>query len=437
MAVAEFIPSSFSSSSLTKTISLYSSQLLHVSTHKPRLSLTPLRRSKICCSVISNEVQAPVPVAKEPIKKTECFGVFCLTYDLKAEEETSSWKKLINVSVSGAAGMIANHLLFKLASGEVFGSDQPVALKLLGSERSIQALEGVAMELEDSLFPLLREVSIGIDPYEVFQDAEWALLIGAKPRGPGMERAGLLDINGQIFAEQGKALNAVASRNVKVIVVGNPCNTNALICLKNAPDIPAKNFHALTRLDENRAKCQLALKAGVFYDKVSNMTIWGNHSTTQVPDFLNAKINGFPVKDVIRDSKWLEEEFTEKIQKRGGVLIQKWGRSSAASTAVSVVDAMRSLVTPTPEGDWFSTGVYTNGNPYGIAEDIVFSMPCRSKGDGDYELVKDVLMDDYLRSRIKKSEDELLAEKRCVAHLTGEGIAVCDLPGDTMLPGEM
>ncbi|KAL3341422.1 hypothetical protein AABB24_025793 [Solanum stoloniferum] len=167
------------------------------------------------------------------------------------------------------------------------------------------------------------------------------------------------------------------------------------------------------------------------------MTIWGNHSTTQVPDFLNAKINGFPVKDIIRDSKWLEEEFTEKIQKRGGVLIQKWGRSSAASTAVSVVDAMRSLVTPTPEGDWFSTGVYTNGNPYGIAEDIVFSMPCRSKGDGDYELVKDVLMDDYLRSRIKKSEDELLAEKRCVAHLTGEGIAVCDLPGDTMLPGEM
>ncbi|TMW93847.1 hypothetical protein EJD97_011082 [Solanum chilense] len=430
MAVAEFIPSS----SLTKTTSLYPLQFLHVSTHKPRLSLTPLRRSKICCSVISN---APVPVAKEPTKKTECFGVFCLTYDLKAEEETSSWKKLINVSVSGAAGMIANHLLFKLASGEVFGPDQPVALKLLGSERSIQALEGVAMELEDSLFPLLREVSIGIDPYEVFQDAEWALLIGAKPRGPGMERAGLLDINGQIFAEQGKALNAVASRNVKVIVVGNPCNTNALICLKNAPDIPAKNFHALTRLDENRAKCQLALKAGVFYDKVSNMTIWGNHSTTQVPDFLNAKINGFPVKDVIRDSKWLEEEFTEKIQKRGGILIQKWGRSSAASTAVSVVDAMRSLVTPTPEGDWFSTGVYTNGNPYGIAEDIVFSMPCRSKGDGDYELVKDVLMDDYLRSRIKKSEDELLAEKRCVAHLTGEGIGICDLPGETMLPGEM
>ncbi|CAN4126572.1 unnamed protein product [Withania somnifera] len=442
MTVAEFFPSS--SSSLTKRTSLYSSQLSYVSTqisYHRRLSVRPLPRthySQICCSVSSKEVQAPTVVqTDEPKKKTECYGVFCLTYDLKADEETGSWKKMINVAVSGAAGMIANHLLFKLASGEVFGPDQPIALRLLGSERSIQALEGVAMELEDSLYPLLREVNIGTDPYEVFQDAEWALLIGAKPRGPGMERAGLLDINGQIFAAQGKALNAVASPNVKVIVVGNPCNTNALICLKNAPNIPAKNFHALTRLDENRAKCQLALKAGVFYDKVSNVTIWGNHSTTQVPDFLNAKINGLPVKEVIKDTKWLEEEFTEKVQKRGGVLIQKWGRSSAASTAVSIVDAIRSLVTPTPEGDWFSTGVYTNGNPYGIAEDIVFSMPCRSKGDGDYELVKEVIFDDYLWNRIKKSEDELLAEKRCVAHLTGEGIAVCDLPGDTMLPGEM
>ncbi|KAJ8543870.1 hypothetical protein K7X08_025488 [Anisodus acutangulus] len=442
MAVAEFIPSS--SSSLTKRASFYSSQLSYVSTqisYQRRLSVRPLPRthySQICCSVSSKEAQVPTVVqTDDPKKKTECYGVFCLTYDLKAEEETCSWKKMINVAVSGAAGMISNHLLFKLASGEVFGPDQPIALRLLGSDRSIQALEGVAMELEDSLYPLLREVNIGTDPYEVFQDAEWALLIGAKPRGPGMERSALLDINGQIFAEQGKALNAVASRNVKVIVVGNPCNTNALICLKNAPNIPAKNFHALTRLDENRAKCQLALKAGVFYDKVSNVTIWGNHSTTQVPDFLNAKINGLRVKEVIKDTKWLEEEFTEKVQKRGGALIQKWGRSSAASTAVSIVDAIRSLVTPTPEGDWFSTGVYTSGNPYGIAEDIVFSMPCRSKGDGDYELVKEIIFDDYLWSRIKKSEDELLAEKRCVAHLTGEGIAVCDLPGDTMLPGEM
>ncbi|KAI6669237.1 hypothetical protein NL676_004122 [Syzygium grande] len=402
---------------------LSSAQLAYLSaraSRSRRLSFRPLRRthgSRISCSV-NQTAQAPAPVQPEVPKsskpKPECFGVFCLTYDLKAEEETKSWKKLINVAVSGAAGMISNHLLFKLASGQVFGPDQPIALKLLGSERSFQALEGVAMELEDSLFPLLREVQIGIDPYEVFQDVEWALLIGAKPRGPGMERAGLLDINGQIFAEQGKALNAVASCNVKVIVVGNPCNTNALICLKNAPNIPAKNFHALTRLDENRAKCQLALKAGVFYDKVSNVTIWGNHSTTQVPDFLNARISGLPVKEVITDPKWLEEEFTEKVQNRGG-----------------------SLVTPTPEGDWFSSGVYTDGNPYGIAEGIVFSMPCRSKGDGDYELVKDVIFDDYLLKRITKTEAELLAERRCVAHLIGGGVAFCDLPEDTMLPGEM
>ncbi|KAG0524066.1 hypothetical protein BDA96_07G177800 [Sorghum bicolor] len=400
------------------------------------------RLATVRCSVVdaaNRQVQdgvATAVAAEAPASRNECFGVFCNIYDLKAEDKTKSWKKLVNIAVSGAAGMISNHLLFKLASGEVFGQDQPIALKLLGSERSFQALEGVAMELEDSLYPLLREVSIGIDPYEVFQDVDWALLIGAKPRGPGMERAALLDINGQIFADQGKALNAVASRNVKVLVVGNPCNTNALICLKNTPNIPAKNFHALTRLDENRAKCQIALKAGVFYDKVSNVTIWGNHSTTQVPDFLNAKIDGRPVKEIIQDTKWLEEEFTMTVQKRGGVLIQKWGRSSAASTAVSIVDAIKSLVTPTPEGEWFSTGVYTTGNPYGIAEDIVFSMPCRSKGDGDYELATDVSMDDFLWERIKKSEAELLAEKKCVAHLTGEGDAFCDLPEDTMLPGE-
>uniref|UniRef100_P37229 Malate dehydrogenase [NADP] 2, chloroplastic n=1 Tax=Sorghum bicolor TaxID=4558 RepID=MDHP2_SORBI len=398
------------------------------------------RLATVRCSVVdaAKQVQDGVATAVGggAASGNECFGVFCNIYDLKAEDKTKSWKKLVTIAVSGAAGMISNHLLFKLASGEVFGQDQPIALKLLGSERSFQALEGVRMELEDSLYPLLREVSIGIGPYEVFQDVDWALLIGAKPRGPGMERAALLDINGQIFADQGKALNAVASRNVKVLVVGNPCNTNALICLKNTPNIPAKNFHALTRLDENRAKCQIALKAGVFYDKVSNVTIWGNHSTTQVPDFLNAKIDGRPVKEIIQDTKWLEEEFTMTVQKRGGVLIQKWGRSSAASTAVSIVDAIKSLVTPTPEGEWFSTGVYTTGNPYGIAEDIVFSMPCRSKGDGDYELATDVSMDDFLWERIKKSEAELLAEKKCVAHLTGEGDAFCDLPEDTMLPGE-
>ncbi|CAI7814001.1 unnamed protein product [Closterium sp. NIES-53] len=303
----------------------------------------------------------------------------CSCSPSQEEHERRNWNKTIRVAVSGAAGMISNHFLFKLASGEVFGPNQPVAINMLGSERSKEALEGVAMELEDSLFPLLREVTISIEARTAFANADWALLIGAKPRGPGMERADLLDINGQIFAEQGRALNDVANPNVKVIVVGNPCNTNALICLKNAPKLNPRNFHALTKLDENRAKCQLALKAGVFYDKISNMTIWGNHSTTMVPDFVNARILGFPAADVIRDRKWLEEEFTPRVQTRGGALIKKWGRSSAASTAVSLVDAIRALTTPTAEGDWFSTGVYTKGNTYGIDDDLIFSLPCRSK----------------------------------------------------------
>ncbi|CAI5982970.1 unnamed protein product [Closterium sp. NIES-64] len=586
------------------------------------------------CSAAPQAPSAAKEVAEEG-SGSKGFGVFRLTYDLKEEEhERRNWNKTIRVAVSGAAGMISNHFLFKLASGEVFGPNQPVAINMLGSERSKEALEGVAMELEDSLFPLLREVSISIDARTAFADVDWALLIGAKPRGPGMERADLLDINGQIFAEQGRALNDVANPNVKVIVVGNPCNTNALICLKNAPKLNPRNFHALTKLDENRAKCQLALKAGVFYDKISNMTIWGNHSTTMVPDFVNARILGFPATDVIGDRKWLEEQFTPQVQTvrgglvncpgtsspfllsrmseevlsrmseevlsrmseevlsrmseevlsrmseevlsrmseevlsrmseevlsrvseevlsrvseevlsrlaptslsrvhspppslpfcvqhstwwrvdqevgsagsrvdatraltlplypfnssptlwlqrggalikkwgrlsaastavslRGGALIKKWGRSSAASTAVSLVDAIRALTTPTPEGDWFSTGVYTKGNTYGIDDDLIFSLPCRSKGgtswkqrwrprqlqcrrpvvrlfpfctslhsnfpppfspyhaflptfpctpfpvcgwqgDGDYEVVSGLIVDDYLRARINK-----------------------------------
>lgn len=330
---------------------------------------------------------------------------------------TSTWKRTMRVAVTGAAGQIANHLLFMIASGEVFGKDQPIALQLLGSERSREALEGVAMELEDSLYPLLREVKLGIDPYKVFENADWALLIGAKPRGPGMERADLLDINGQIFKEQGKALNAVASRDCKIMVVGNPCNTNALIGMENAPDIPRKNWHALTRLDENRAKCQLALKAGKFYTSVTNMCVWGNHSTTQVPDFVNAKIGGKRAPAVIRDDAWLKEEFTPKVATRGGALIKKWGRSSAASTAVSIADALRALYVPTPAGDCFSTAVSTDGNPYGLEEGLVFSMPCRSNGDGDYEIVDDFVIDDWLRQKLSASEDELVKERDCVGHL--------------------
>jgi malate dehydrogenase (NADP+) len=224
-----------------------------------------------------------------------------------------------------------------------------------------------------------------------------------------------------------------------VCVVGNPCNTNALIAMENAPNLDRKNFHALTRLDENRAKCQLALKAGVFYETVSNVTIWGNHSTTQVPDFVNARIDGAPAAEVIDDQAWLESEFTPAIQTRGGLLIKKWGRSSAASTAVSIADAIKALVTPTKEGDWFSSAVCTDGNPYGIAEGIVFSMPCRSTGDGSYEIVEGLEINDWLRERIQASEDELTKEADCVSHLTGKTGGACELQGaeaDTMLPGE-
>ena len=403
----------------------------------PAVRGTPLRvKSAVKYSGRSDSLRVAATATDAPL------GVFKLEYDISKDDATKSadWNEPVIVAVSGAAGQISNHLLFKIASGEVYGQDQPVALRLLGSENSREALEGVAMELEDCLFPLLREVSIGIDPMDVFVDADWALLIGAKPRGPGMERADLLEMNGAIFVGQGKALNEVAKPTCKVCVVGNPCNTNALICMENAPNLDRKNFHALTRLDENRAKCQLALKAGVFYETVTNVTIWGNHSTTQVPDFVNAQIGGEKAMDVIDDSEWLEADFTPAIQTRGGLLIKKWGRSSAASTAVSIADAIKSLVTPTPEGDWFSSGVCTDGNPYGIEEGIVFSMPCRSTGDGSYEIVEGLEINDWLRERIKKSEDELTKEAECVSHLTGKLGGACELMGaeaDTMLPGEV
>lgn len=385
-------------------------------------------------------VAAPPPAAAPAADSKNQYGVFRLSYDVKNEDPalTRNWKKTIRVAVTGASGNIANHLLFMLASGEVYGREQPIALQLLGSERSYGALEGVAMELEDSLYPLLREVTIGIDPAEQFKDADWALMIGAKPRGPGMERADLLNQNGEIFLQQGRALNESADKNCKVMVVGNPCNTNALIAMENAPNLKRKNFHALTRLDENRAKCQLAMKSGKFYTSVSRVAIWGNHSTTQVPDFLNAKIGGLPAMNQIRDLEWFKNDFTPTVATRGGALIKKWGKSSAASTAVSIADGIRSLVVPTPAGDCFSTAVCSDGNPYGVKEGLIFSFPCRSKGDGDYEICNDFILDDYLRAKIAASEEELDKERSCVSHLTGVSGGACDIRGapDTTVPGE-
>jgi len=319
-----------------------------------------------------------------------------------------------HVAVTGGGGQIAYNLLFRIANGELFGKDQPIVLHILEVDSMMGVLEGVRMELEDCAHTCLKGIRIGSDPTVVFEGAHYALLVGAKPRGPGMERNDLLNDNGKIFVEQGKALNEVADRSVKVLVVGNPCNTNCLIAMSNAPNIPRKNFHALTRLDQNRAMSLLANKAGVHVTDVTDMTIWGNHSSTQVPDYVNAKIMGIPVPEVIHDKEWLKKEFIESVQKRGSAIIAARGKSSAASAAHAVIDAVKSLENPTPLGQWFSSGVCSDGNSYGIPENLIFSFPCRSKGDGNYEIVKDVPSNDFLREKIKLSERELLEERELV-----------------------
>lgn len=324
-------------------------------------------------------------------------------------------KSIKRVAVTGGAGQIAYNLLPRIAHGDLLGYDQPIALHILEIPSMVKPLEGVAMELEDSAFPLLKEIVIGSDPREVFKGVHYALLVGAKPRGPGMERGDLLQENSKIFVEQGKALNEAADRDVKVLVVGNPCNTNCLIAMKNAPGIPRKNFHAMTRLDQNRATAQLAKKAKVDLHEVTRMTIWGNHSSTQVPDFYNALIKGKPAPEVISDINWLEKEFIEVIQKRGAAVIAARGKSSAASAANAAIDAIRSLVTPTPEGEWFSSGVCSDKNPYDIEEDLIFSFPCRSKGNGEYEIVPNVPWNGFLESKIKLSEKELIEEREIIA----------------------
>lgn len=329
-------------------------------------------------------------------------------------------KPIKRIAVTGGAGQIAYNLLFRIATGEMLGFDQPIALHILELPEVLKPLEGVAMELDDCAFPLLREIKVGSDPKDVFKDVHYALLVGAKPRGPGMERGDLLSENGKIFVKQGQALNDVADEHVKVFVVGNPCNTNCLIAMSNAPRIPRKNFHAMTRLDQNRAAIHLAKKANVEVSQVTNMTIWGNHSSTQVPDFYNAKIAGKPVTEVVKDIKWLEEEFISSVQKRGAAVIAARGKSSAASAASAAIDAVRSLVTPTAPGQWFSSGVCSDGNPYGIEENLIFSFPCRSNGKGEYEIVKNVPWNDFLTKKIKLSEKELIEERELVYNMLPE-----------------
>lgn len=325
-------------------------------------------------------------------------------------------KKALRVAVTGAAGSIAYNLLFRLVSGEVFGADRDIHLHLLERPEAEKQLEGIRMELDDCAYPLLRSIKIGSNPQEIFEGIDYAILVGAKPRGPGMERSELLKENGKIFVQQGKALDQSANKDAKILVVGNPCNTNCWIAMKNAPSLNPKNFHAMTRLDQNRAETQLAQKAGVEVTDVSNVTIWGNHSSTQVPDFVNALIRGKPVPDVIKDTPWLEKTFIENVQKRGAAIIAARGLSSAASAANAIVDHLKSFLYPTAKGDWFSAAIHTQGNTYGLDKDLIFSLPCRSKGDGDYEVVENVPWNGFLKEKIAITERELLEERKEVSH---------------------
>ncbi|NGX41792.1 MAG: malate dehydrogenase [Chlamydiae bacterium] len=326
-------------------------------------------------------------------------------------------KSVIRVAVTGGAGHIAYSILFRIANGDMLGYDQPVSLHILEIPEALPALEGVKMELKDCAFPLLKDIQIGTNPREVFEGVQFALLIGAKPRGPGMERSDLLMDNGKIFVGQGNALNEVADENVKVLVVGNPCNTNCLIAMNHAPRIPRENFYAMTRLDQNRATYQLAQKANVAVEDVTNVAIWGNHSNTQVPDFFHARIKGRPASEVIEDHSWFEKEFIPVVQKRGGVIIAARGSSSAASAANAAINTIQALVTPTPKGQWFSAGVCSDENPYGIQDNLIFSFPCRSNGDGTYEIVADVSWNNFLKEKIALTEEELVEERKMVQDL--------------------
>ena len=323
-------------------------------------------------------------------------------------------KQPVRVTVTGAAGQIGYALLFRIASGAMLGDDQPVILQLLDITPALDALEGVKMELEDCAFPLLSGVVCTDDPNVGFKDADYALLVGARPRGPGMERKDLLEANAAIFSVQGKAIDENASKNIKVLVVGNPANTNALITQRNAPSISPRNFTAMTRLDHNRAMTQIAQKTGKTVNDVTNMTIWGNHSATQYPDLFNAKVDGKTAADLV-DQDWLENDFIPTVQQRGAAIIKARGASSAASAANAAIDHMRSWALGTDGDDWVSMGVYSDGS-YGIQEGLIYSFPCRCKA-GEWEIVQGVDVNDFSRAKMQATEQELAEERDGVKHL--------------------
>ena len=323
----------------------------------------------------------------------------------------------IKVAVTGAAGQIGYALLFRIASGALFGPDQPIALSLVEIPNALGALDGVVMELDDCAFPLLKSITPTADLDEGFRDVNWALLVGSVPRKAGMERKELLGINGKIFIGQGQAIEKNAAADVRVLVVGNPCNTNCLIAMNNAKSIPRDRWFAMTRLDENRGKAQLAQKAGVEVTAVTNMTIWGNHSATQYPDFYNAKIDGKSAVDVIRDESWLKQTFIPAVQQRGAAVIKARGLSSAASAANAAIGSVQSITTDTPRDDWHSIAVCSDGS-YGIDEGLICSFPIRSRG-GKWEIVQNVPINDFSRSKIDASVAELKEEKSLVGELIG------------------
>src|SRR5882724_9227930 len=324
-------------------------------------------------------------------------------------------KTPLKIAVTGAAGQIGYSLLFRIASGAMFGPDQPVMLHLIEIEPALPALAGVAMELDDCAFPLLKGVVATASLDEGFRGINWALLVGSVPRKAGMERKDLLGINGKIFIGQGQAIQRNAAAAARVLVVGNPCNTNCLIAMNNAKDIPRDRWFAMTRLDENRARAQLAQKAGVSIRSVTNMTIWGNHSSTQYPDFYNARIDGRPANEVIGDEKWLKEDFIAAVQQRGANVIKARGLSSAGSAANAVVDTVVSLTTDTPANDWHSVAVCSDGS-YGVEQGLISSFPVRVRA-GKWQIVQGLPKNEFSRAKIDASVAELKEEKSLVSEL--------------------
>ncbi len=323
-------------------------------------------------------------------------------------------KAPVRVAITGAAGQISYSLLFRIAAGEMLGKDQPVILQMLEITPALNALKGVAMELDDCAFPLLAGMVCSDDPNVAFKDADFALLVGARPRGPGMERADLLAANAAIFSVQGKAINDHASRDIKVLVVGNPANTNSLIAQRNAPDINPRQFTAMTRLDHNRAMTQLAQKTGKTINDVAKLTIWGNHSSTQYPDIHQTTVAGADAMGLI-DQAWYEGDFIPTVQQRGAAIIEARGASSAASAANAAIFHMRDWALGTAEGDWVSMGVYSDGS-YGIEEGLIYSFPCVCK-DGDWEIVQGVEINDFSRTKMTATEKELQEERDAVKDL--------------------